>query len=131
MRPDSEYIVFGDERQTQREVHTRLRALATGLRALGIRKGDRVATLLPSCPEAIYAAFLPSLLGTVSVPLNPLLCENELRHILAECGARAVITTRTWCGQDYPAMLTRLQRDLPALRRIVVRDGDPGDGRGL
>ena len=129
IRPDREFIIFQDQRLTRRQVFARTRALATGLQALGIREGDRVATLLPACPEAVYTISLPAMLNNVNVPLNPLFREHELRHILADCQAKAVITTRSWYGQDYPAMLARLLPGLPYLRHVIVRDAGDGDGQ--
>ncbi|MCJ7588227.1 MAG: acyl--CoA ligase [Candidatus Aminicenantes bacterium] len=129
LRPASEFIIFQGQRLTRRQVFTRVEQLAAGLQALGVKKGDRVATLLPACPEAVYPIFLPSMLGAVIVPLNPFLGEHELRHILADCGARVVITARNWYGQDYPKMLARLLPDLPDLCHILVREASDGDGR--
>ncbi len=131
LRPNSEFIIFQGQRLTRRRVLARLEALAAGLQTLGVRKGDRVASLLPACPEAAYALFLPWVLGNVNVPLNPLLREHELRHILADCGAKVVITTQNWYGQDHAATLARLLPDLPDLRYIIVRDGGDGNGRTL
>jgi acyl-CoA synthetase (AMP-forming)/AMP-acid ligase II len=128
LRPGSEYIVFKDQRLTRRQVFARLQALAAGLQALGIGPGQRVATLLPGCPEAVYAALLPSVLGNVNVPLNPLLGEHELRHILADAGAEAVITTENWYGLDHAATLARLQPHLPDLRHVVVCGAEAGGG---
>lgn len=129
VRPDSEFIIFRDQRLTRRQVFGRVKALAAGLQALGVQKGDRVATLLPGCPEVVYTVFLPSVLGNVNVPLNPLLGEHELRHILAHCGAKIIITTENWYGQDHPATLARLLPELPDLRYVIVCDGSDGDGR--
>jgi fatty-acyl-CoA synthase len=129
VRPTSEFILFQGQRLTRRQVFARLEGLAAGLQALGIRKGDRVATLLPACPDAVYTAFLPSVLGSVHVPLNPLLGEHELRYILADCEAKVVITTRNWYGQDHPATLARLLPDLPDLCHVIVCDANDGDGR--
>jgi len=129
IKPDSEFVIFQNQRLTRRQVFARVQALAAGLQALGVQEGDRVATLLPACPEAVYTVFLRSVLGTVNVPLNPLLAERELRHILADCGAKVVITTQNWYGLDHLAMLTRLLPDLPALRHILVRDATDGDGQ--
>lgn len=120
-RPGSDLIVHNGRRWTRRQIHARLMALAAGLRRLGIRKGDHVATLLPACPEAILTTLLPQVLGTVHVPLNPLLGEYELRHVLADSGARIVIAAERWLGQDDVALLTRLRPDLPALERVLVR----------
>jgi fatty-acyl-CoA synthase len=127
-RPTSEFLLFQGQRLTRRQVLARVEDLAAGLQALGVRKGDRVATLLPACPDAVYAAFLSSALGSVHVPLNPLLGEHELRYILADCEARVVLTTRDWYGRDYPATLARLLPDLPDLRHVVVCDAHDGDG---
>ena len=131
LRPASEFIIFQGQRLTRRQVFTRVEQLAAGLQALGVKKGDRVATLLPACPEAVYTIFLPSVIGTVIVPLNPFLGEHELRHILAECGARVVITTRNWYGQDYPTMLAHLLPELPDLCYVLVREVSDGDGRAF
>jgi fatty-acyl-CoA synthase len=127
LRPDDEFLLHGGRRLTRRQVWAEMCALAAGLQALGVRPGDRVATLLPPCPEAVYAIFLPDLLGSVNVSLNPLLREAELRHILADCEASIVITQPAWYGQDYLALLARLQADLPALRHVIVCDAAPGD----
>jgi acyl-CoA synthetase (AMP-forming)/AMP-acid ligase II len=127
-RPASEFIIFQGQRLTRRQVFARVKALAAGLQALGVQKGDRVATLLPGCPEAVYTIFLPSVLGNVNVPLNPLLGEHELRHILADCGAKVVIAAQNWYSQDHPATLARLLPELPDLRRVIVCGTSDGDG---
>ncbi len=128
-RPTSEFLIFGRERLTRGQVYANIRALAAGLQALGVGKGDRIATLLPACPEAVYTLFLPPLLGTVHVPLNPLLGAQELRHILADCGAKVVIATQRWYGLDPPALLARMLPDLPELRYVLIRGPGEGDGR--
>ena len=100
LRAGSEFILFEGQRLTRRQVFARVRSLAAGLQGLGVEAGDRVASLLPSCPEAVYAIFLPSLLGSVQVPLNPMLGESELRHILRDSGAKVVITAGRWTAVD-------------------------------
>jgi len=129
IRGDAEFLVAGERRLTRRQVFARVETLAAGLQALGLRPGDRVATLLPASAEAVYALFLPWALGNWEVPLNPLLREHELRHILADSGAKAILTTQRWYGHDYPALLARLLPDLPNLRAVVVQGAGGGDGR--
>ena len=136
VRPNSEFLIYNGQRLTRRQVHGRIRALAAGLQALGFRKGDRLATLLPSCPESVYSLFLPGLIGNTLVSLNPLLGEQELRHILRDSGARAIILRRDWFGLDHAATLARLSPDLPDLRYVILVDpdrdgaGEGGDGSG-
>ncbi|MBN1660185.1 MAG: acyl--CoA ligase [Anaerolineae bacterium] len=128
--PDHEYLVTSQEHLTRREVFARVDTLTARLQALGVQRGDRVATLLPASPAAVCALFLPWVLGTWEVPLNPLLGEHELRHVLSNSGASAVIAPDRWYGRDYAALLARLLPDLPDLRAIVVTGGPPCDLKG-
>jgi acyl-CoA synthetase (AMP-forming)/AMP-acid ligase II len=127
--PDTEYLVFPDRRLTRRQVFDQVERLAAGFQALGLEKGDRIVALLPACPESVYSLFVPWMMGNVEVPVNPLLREHELRHILVDCEVNAILTTRSWLGQDYPALISRLLPDLPDLRAVVVEGAEGGDGR--
>ncbi len=125
VQPERELIVCGNRRLTRQQARAQVEALAGALQALGVRPGDRVATLLPACPEAVYALFLPWLLGSIEVPLNPLLGEEELGHCLADSGARVVLAARGWCGRDYRTMLARLRPQLPALETVLLQGEGP------
>jgi len=129
LRPESELLVFNGQHLTRRQAFESIQALGGGLQALGVQRGDRIVTLLPACPTSFYTMFLPQMIGSVNVPLNPLLSERELAHVLADCGARAIIVPQRWYGQDYPAMLARLLPGLPQLQRVVVLDATSGDGK--
>ena len=131
LRPNSEFILFQGQRLTRGQAYDRMKSLAAGLQRLGIGKGDRVASLLPACPEAVYTLFMPWVLGNVNVPLNPLLGEHELRHILADSGAKVVIIAENWYGQNHASTLERLLPELPDLRYVVVRDATEGNGTTL
>ncbi|MFA5399980.1 MAG: long-chain fatty acid--CoA ligase [Dehalococcoidia bacterium] len=66
-------------------------ALAAGLVALGIKKGERVALLLPNSPQMVLAFQGIWKAGAIAVPINPLYTEHELKHALTEVDASAVI----------------------------------------
>ena len=66
-------------------------ALAAGLVALGIKKGDRVALLLPNSPQMVLAFQGIWKAGAIAVPINPLCTEHELKDALTEVDAAAVI----------------------------------------
>ena len=65
---------------------------AAGLQALGVRKGDRVALLLPNSPQFIIAYYGILKAGGVIVPLNPLYTERELTFHLSDSGAETIVT---------------------------------------
>ncbi|WP_427172570.1 long-chain-fatty-acid--CoA ligase [Arthrobacter sp. 92] len=65
---------------------------AEGLRALGVRAGDRVALILPNCPQHVVAFYAVLRLGAVVVEHNPLYTPRELRHQFEDHQARVVIT---------------------------------------
>jgi len=68
-------------------------ASALALR-LGVVKGERVAILLPNCPEFVVADFALMKAGLIRVPVNPRYVAPEIEFILAHCGAAALVTPR-------------------------------------
>ncbi|MGO4327115.1 AMP-binding protein [Cupriavidus sp. 2TAF22] len=66
-------------------------ALATFLQQSGLKKGDRVALMLPSCPAFIIGLAAVFRAGMVAVPVNPLYTPRELKHQLQDSGAAGII----------------------------------------
>ncbi|WP_298588721.1 long-chain-fatty-acid--CoA ligase [uncultured Kocuria sp.] len=64
---------------------------AEGLRRLGVRRGDRVAIVLPNCPQHVVAFYAVLRLGAVVVEHNPLYTAPELRHQFEDHGARVAV----------------------------------------
>jgi len=62
------------------------------LQSFGIAKGDRVALMLPNCPQAIIAFYGSLLAGAVVVQTNPMYTEREIEHQLSDAGAKLIIT---------------------------------------
>lgn len=83
-RPGQEALVCGEERLTFGQLLSASLALANGLQRLGIRKGDRIACLLPPGSAFIELFFAAAELGAVIVPLNPQLRRRALARILGE-----------------------------------------------
>ncbi|MEO0225344.1 MAG: AMP-binding protein [candidate division WOR-3 bacterium] len=88
--------------------------LALELRGLGLKKGDRVGLIGENRPEWAVAYFAIQKANLVGVPLDPQLKENEIRHILNESGARAVIA-----AGSFVHMLSEIKEGLPNLRHII------------
>lgn len=70
--------------------------MANALRGLGVKKGDRVAIMLPNCPQVVIAYYGTLLIGGVAVMTNPLYMERELAHQMKDSGAKIIITLDTF-----------------------------------
>jgi acyl-CoA synthetase len=108
-------------------VYRRALGLAGGLRRLGIGPGDVVAFQLPNWAEAAVTFYGVSALGATLVPIVHFYGPKELRHILRESGARALVTADRFGQMNYLAGLEALRRDLPALEHVVVVRSAPDD----
>src|SRR2546427_351110 len=94
-RPRHTAAIFKGARLSYGELNGLSDGFAAWLAARGVVKGDRVALLMPNCPQVIIAQLGVWKAGAVAVPLNPLSSEEELAHALAGTGARAaVVLTR-------------------------------------
>jgi len=71
----------------------------SGLTALGIAPGDRVAIMLPNIPQALIAYYGVLKLGAVAVFVNPLFTRDELVARLADAGARTLIALSSYRGE--------------------------------
>ncbi|MFJ6549373.1 long-chain-fatty-acid--CoA ligase [Microbacterium sp. NPDC091676] len=74
-----------------RELGEQIDRAAEGLRHLGVTKGDRVALVLPNCPQHVVAFYAVLRLGAIVVEHNPLYTARELRHQFEDHGARVAI----------------------------------------
>ncbi len=107
-------------------------SFSEGLSMQGVKRGDRVALILPNVPHFIVAWWAVLRLGAVAVPLNPLCSPTEIRKQLSICRPRAVITGRLFCKRlhsvlrgDYVVVLASMSAFLPPVAKVFyfLRDG--------
>jgi long-chain acyl-CoA synthetase len=67
------------------------RRFAGSLSAMGVKKGDRVAIMLPNCPQFVIAFYGAMMLGAVVVNTSPLYVARELEHQLRDSGAETLV----------------------------------------
>ncbi|MHA6800031.1 acyl-CoA synthetase [Bounagaea algeriensis] len=89
--PNAVATVHGDSTLTYAELRDRVRALARGLRAQGLARGDRIAYLGPNSPAFLEVLFAAGALGAVFVPLNTRLAAEELAFVLDDAGAALLV----------------------------------------
>jgi len=73
--------------------------MARAFAGLGVRRGDRVALLMPNIPQMIICQFAVWKAGGVAVPVNPLYSESELVHTLKDCGAEMAVVMTPFYAQ--------------------------------
>ena len=85
-------LLFKGAEVSYAQLHRQSDAFAAALAALGVRKGDRVALILPNCPQFFVAEIGAWKAGGVVCPVNPTYTERELEHALKATGAETVVT---------------------------------------
>jgi long-chain acyl-CoA synthetase len=89
--PDHTFMIFKDRYFSYRETSGLIDTMASALAARGVKKGDRVASMLLNMPQQLIGAFGAMKAGGIFVPLNPLYNEDELVHALTTVGAEVII----------------------------------------
>ncbi len=89
--PENSALVFPGVKLTYSSLVNMANRLATGLYEMGVRKGDRVAVMLPNCPQWVISYYAVLKLGAVLVQTNPMYVERELEHQLNDSGAKLII----------------------------------------
>ncbi len=101
--PENIATIFFGARMTYREIDDEANRLAHALQDGGLQPGDRVAIVLPNCPQFVIGYYAVLKAGGVVVPTNPTYTPREFQQQFADAGVRTVIT---------------LNRFVPAIRQI-------------
>jgi fatty-acyl-CoA synthase len=119
--PDKTAVTDGKRRYPYRELAERSWRLASALRAAGLAKGDRVATLLFNSPAMLEAHFGVPAAGGILVAVNNRLSSAEIGYILRHSGAKYLLLDAALEALAAPA-------GLPGVT-VIRRDdaGGPGD----
>lgn len=89
--PANEAISFYDEKWTYSELKAQVDTFASALQQIGVKKGDRVALMLPNCPQFIVSYYGILTVGGIVVQINPMFTERELHYMVTDSGAETII----------------------------------------
>lgn len=87
-------LIDGERQLDYRAMYAGVRRFASALVSTELERGDRVAIFLPHGIEQCLTIFAVSQAMGVFVPINALLRGKQISHIVADCGARIVVTNR-------------------------------------
>ncbi len=140
-RPDAEAVVFRGERLTYAALRDRADTLARALLALGVRKDDRVAVLLPNRTEWLVAAVAAAKLGALTVALSTFSTAREVGWTLEHAQPRVIVTMEAFRGHEYLRAIRDVcpelahsapgalhSERLPELRAVIGIDSRRHDG---
>ncbi|HEX3779947.1 MAG TPA: AMP-binding protein [Pseudonocardiaceae bacterium] len=117
-------IEFGTARTwTYRELAADVNAVALGLLAKGIGKGDRVGIWAPNCAEWTLTQYATAKLGAILVNINPAYRSHELEYVLNQAGVRTLVAVSKHRSSDYAAMITEVRPRCAALTDVLLLDG--------
>lgn len=111
--PQADAIVFPDGRQSYAELAERAYQRARGLQALGVRPGDHVGLLLPTCFDFPEFLFGIALCGAVAVPINARYRATELQYLIQNADLVTLITTEEIA--EHVNFVERINEALPDL----------------
>ncbi|WP_244501100.1 (2,3-dihydroxybenzoyl)adenylate synthase [Streptomyces sp. TP-A0874] len=120
----------GGRRWSYRELDQRADRLAAGLRARGVRKGDRVVLQLPNIAEFFEVVFALFRIGALPVFALPAHRATEIGHFCRFTEAVAYVIPDVHGGFDYRELASRMRAEVPTLREVLVV-GDPGEHTAL
>lgn len=98
------WLIFAGRRFSYAEAHEISNRYANGFAALGVKKGDHVAVMLPNCPEFIWTIWGLGKLGAVTVPLNTAAKGDLLRYFVTQSDSMLVVVANEWADRMAEAL---------------------------
>ncbi len=123
--PDHVVFQFRDTPIALGELNDQINRAANGLLALGVKPGDKVAIMLPNCPDFLYAWFGANKIGAVEVPINAALKGAGLSYQIVQSDSVVLVA-----DTEYLDRLGDVADDLKSVRHVVLLDR-PGSAKSL
>jgi fatty-acyl-CoA synthase len=122
---DKEAVVCGSHRLTYTQFGERTRRYANAMRALGVKKGDRIGILSQNCHRMIEAYFGAPQIGAISVPMNFRLVADDFEYILNHGGAKILIVE-----QGLEQLVEPIMKNLTTVEKFLIASDQPQSPTG-
>ncbi|MGB4704019.1 MAG: long-chain fatty acid--CoA ligase [Candidatus Saccharicenans sp.] len=106
------------------EFSRRVRNISAGLRALGLRSGDRLIILSENRPEWVMVDMAVVCMGAVTVPIYTSLTPEQIKYIITDSEARFVVCS----NQEMWAKIAAIKNELPRVDKYIIIDGPAPEG---
>lgn len=108
-------VYYGSEEITYGTMYERCRRVAGNLQKLGVSPEEKIAVLMDNCLEYLYCFLGFGFIGSVLVPINPVLSAEECEYIINNSEANTLILKSEMIG-----ILEKIRPSLPQVKRIIV-----------
>lgn len=112
--PNAEALIFEDRRLTHRQLHERIKRLASAIFNLGLQRQDRVAVLATNCSEVFETYFASYVAGFIAAPVNFRLAAPEIQYILKDAAPKLLIFEA-----QYAEMIGALRPQLADIEHYI------------
>ncbi len=121
--PDKEFLVYSDRnlRFTYREFDKRVDALAKGLLATGVRKGDHLGIWATNVPDWLTYMFASARIGAVLVTVNTNYKLHELEYLIKQADLTTLCLSDGFRDSDYVAMIRELIPEIGQCERGYLK----------
>ncbi len=118
---DNEALVerASGRRWTYAELDADVNAVARGLMARGVDKGDRVGVWSPNCAEWVLTQYATAKIGAILVNINPAYRTHELSFVVNQSALRLLVAADSYKTSDYRAMIEEVRAECPTVRKEV------------
>jgi len=125
--PDFPSLRFGNKTISAAEFNQTVRHLAQTFIEHGVKKGDRIVTILPSCPEYVFTYLAANRIGAIVAPLDVRFREAEYRRFIGHVEPKIVILKSAVPGNDIARTIQALSMAFdPGIRYFIVGENDLG-----
>lgn len=126
--PDAAALIGPKATYSYADFYEKSRRFASGLLALGLRRGDVIGFQLPNIPEFMIAYLGAQMMGAVPCMFHMPYRSGELATLIAHARPRAIICVGATEKYDAPALMQQLQKQSPTLNTIIVVGDTPPTG---
>jgi long-chain acyl-CoA synthetase len=116
-------IIYEGTEHTNVQLRREGLRLASALKELGVRQGDRVIIQMPNCPEVLVSFGAVYALGAVNVPINFLVGDDETAFIYRDSGAETIISTAAFLPK-----IEACRKQAPNIKHVILIDKEVPSG---
>ncbi|MBF0389419.1 MAG: long-chain-fatty-acid--CoA ligase [Desulfamplus sp.] len=111
---DKTAVIYGDKKYSYTEFYKRVNRLASALKNIGIKKGDKVAFICPNIPPMLEAHYAVPMIGAALVSINIRLSSGEIAYIIDHSDSKAIFV-----DNEFANVVTPILDDIPKVKTFV------------